>query len=280
VRAIVAAARRIDEHNLDERLPVDGPRDELHEIAVVFSAVLERIARALRAQREFVAVASHELRTPLAIIQGYADVLVREDPPERAVAERAALAIRDEAARLGRLVNRLLLLARGEVSERTRWTDLDLSALGADVCDTMRIMAQGRLDLQAPAPVPARGDPERLQQIAVILVDNALTYSGPEGHVRVRTYADGHACLEVADDGPDIPPEVLPRLFEPFFRGDPAHARTRDGFGLGLSIAHMLAREHGGTIRVESRPGSGSRFTLVLPLARSGAAPGGGDGPR
>lgn len=274
VRRIIAAARRIDAANLEARLPEDGPRDELRDLATVFNQALERIAEAARARQRFVAVASHELRTPLAIIQGYAELLGRRQTQGAEVTLQAATAIREEAARMRRLTSRLLVLARGEHAERGRWERLDLAELAAGVHETMAMVAEGRtLRLAAPGPVAVRGDAERLQQIAVILVDNALKYTPAGGCVTMAVGASGVATLSVEDDGPGIPPDLLPRLFEPFFRGDEAHARGQDGFGLGLSIAQLLAREHGGEVRVRSEVGRGSCFTLVLPLAPPGPPP-------
>ncbi len=274
VRRIIAAARRIDAHNLEARLPEDGPRDELRDLATVFNQALERIAEAARARQRFVAVASHELRTPLAIIQGYAELLGRWQTQGAEVTEQAATAIREEAARMRRLTTRLLVLARGEHAERGRWERLDLAALAASVHETMVLVAEGRtLRLAAPDPVPVLGDAERLQQISVILVDNALKYTPAGGCVTMAVGGSEVATLSVEDDGPGIPPDLLPRLFEPFFRGDEAHARGQDGFGLGLSIAQLLAREHGGEVRVRSEVGRGSCFTLALPLAPPGPPP-------
>ncbi len=268
VRAIVAAARRLDGANLDERLPETGPRDEIHEMAVVFNSALGRIAAAARVQREFVAVASHELRTPLAIIQGYADVLLRGEPDGDPPTAQAAGVIREEAGRMRRMVSRLLVLARGEVTEQTRWSRVDLAVLTTDVCESMQVIAQDRsLVLEAPDPVFVLGDPERLQQAVVVLVDNALKYTQSGGHVWVRATAGARPSVEVRDDGPGMSSEVLARLFDPFFRGNPAHSRDRDGFGLGLSIARVIAREHGGDIEVDSRPGAGSTFRFGLPPA-------------
>ena len=268
VRAMVAAARRIDADNLGARLPEQGPRDEIREIAEVFNAALVRIHAAVEAQRRFVAVSSHELRTPLAIIQGYAALLGRGDAVGEGQTEHASAVIRDEAARMRRMVDRLLILARGEVGERGHWERVDLAALASDVHEAMQIMTSpGRLSLEAPSPVWVAGDRERLQQVVVALVDNALKYTPGDRPVQIRVIGGDRPCLEVEDAGPGIPPEDLPRLFEPFFRGDPAHSRRTDGFGLGLSIAQLIAREHDGAIEVRSQLGGGSRFRLRLPPA-------------
>jgi signal transduction histidine kinase len=268
VRGIIAAARRIDAHNLDARLPESGPPDEIRDVAAVLNQALDRIAQAVRAQQRFIAVASHELRTPLAIIQGYAELLAHWQEQDAEVTQQASDAIREEAARMRRMTMRLLILARGERPERGRWERMDLSALARGVYETMLVVAENRdLRLDAPSPVEVFGDPEHLQQIVVILLDNALKYTPKGGAITVRVSQDRHASpsLSVRDDGPGIPPEFVPHLFEPFFRGDEAHSRAQDGFGLGLSIAQLLARAHGGAIRVETALGQGSCFTLILP---------------
>ncbi len=272
VRGIIAAAQRIDAGSLEARLPEAGPPDEIREIAHVINQALERIAGSVRAQQQFVAMASHELRTPLAIIQGYADVARRWQDQEAQITDEAAAAIREEASRLRRMTDALLLLAREGRLDRPR-ENLDLAELARGVYETMLVLARGRtLLLDAPQAVPVAGDPEALQQIAVILLDNALKYTSPGGHIALRVAGGGPATLVVEDDGPGIPPAHLPRLFDPFFRGDEARSRAPDGFGLGLSIARLLARAHGGEIRVETGPGRGSRFTLILPRAAPAAA--------
>ena len=228
---------------------------------------LTPIRLTMETQRRFVSDASHELRTPVAVISTNADLLLRhpDDTIESGIEQVAA--IHDSATRMGRLVGDLLMLARADeeavrfahaeiqLDDIARLVERDMAALAADRGISMAVQA---------TPVTLRGDAERLRQLAVILVDNALKYTPSGGRVVLTCRSEGRrAFLSVQDTGAGIAPEALPHVFERFYRAD--ESRTRSGAGLGLSIAQWIAEAHGGRIAVESTIGRGSTFTVTLP---------------
>lgn len=230
---------------------------------------MQPIVEAMQRQRDFVADASHELRTPLALLRANAEVLARH--PEQQIADNLDLVddLIAETGRLGRLVTDLLTLARADAGQLPLAHDpVDLSELGHELVRELHpLAAQRGLGLRAAiAPaVTLRGDADRLRQLGLILLDNALRYT-QQGAVTLQVAADAQAAtLSVADTGPGIAPEHLPHLFDRFYRTDAARNASDGGAGLGLSIAKWIAEAHGGTITVTSTPGQGSAFTVRLP---------------
>lgn len=230
---------------------------------------LRPIAQAMERERRFTADASHELRTPLTLIRGNAELLTRHlDRPIREYAD-VVQDIIAESDRLSRLVGDLLTLARaGEGRLQLARRDVDLSATATALAREFAPLAAAKgLALQAEiAPgVHVRGDPDRLRQLGVILLDNAVRYT-QNGTVTLRLVGVHHgAVLSVSDTGPGIAPEHLPHIFERFYRADPARSSDQGGFGLGLAIARWIAEAHGGRIEVTSTPGRGSTFSVRLP---------------
>ncbi|MBV9597185.1 MAG: hypothetical protein JOZ87_09990 [Chloroflexi bacterium] len=236
------------------------------------------IQSAFRRQQEFVADASHELRTPLTVLRSATDLLGRH--PEDRLADHADL-LQDVQAEIGRmqlLAQDLLTLARSDQGALQLMTaPMDLSEVAADVVRRMTPLAQNRnqvLEFQpAGHEVLVDVDPERLQQVMVILLDNAIKYSPESGHIDVRVHSEpGGAVLEVADTGRGIAPEHLSRLFDRFYRGDAARSRATGGAGLGLSIAKVLVDAHGGELSLSSGVGVGTVARLHLPLAANAPA--------
>ncbi|WP_308109100.1 sensor histidine kinase, partial [Streptomyces antimicrobicus] len=245
---------------LDRRVPDPGGADEIAGLARTVNATLDRLAAADARQRQFTADASHELRNPLAAVRSRLEVALA-DPDRESVA--AALA---DTERLQRIAADLLLLARLDgPAAPPRAEPVDLALLAAEDL-ARRGPARVRLRLDAPAPVPASGDPERLARALANLVDNAVRHA--RGEVVVRAYRDdgtGAPVLEVTDDGPGIPEADRERVFERFVRLDPDRARAGGGAGLGLSIAREIARTHHGTLTAAHPPTPGARLVLRLP---------------
>jgi signal transduction histidine kinase len=220
--------------------------------------------------RRFVADASHELRTPLSVIRGEADVALARD---RGAAEyRQSLGvILDESRRLSRLVEDLLNLARADSGHvRLERSEFYLNDLVAECCRSMRALAEARgVTLECePAPDTAfRGDEELLRRLVLNLLDNAIRYTPAGGKVTAALEANGAgARLRIADTGIGISETALPRVFDRFYRADEARSRQDGGFGLGLAIVQWIAESHGGAVEAASRPGSGSTFTVTLPI--------------
>jgi signal transduction histidine kinase len=287
VEAVVRAAGQITEGDLSKRLPVANPKDEIGRLTTTINALLarlevafarleealSRLEEALSRQRRFAADASHELRTPLTSIVGYAGMLDRWGMRDPQTAQEGVAAIRQESERMHRLVEALLALTRGDEGAPLDIERHDLAAVAEDVARTARTAADGKLAVRYPPagrPVNAPFDRDRIRQAASILVDNALRYTPEGGKVTVAAREkNGSVELEVSDTGIGIPEDKLPLIFERFYRADPS--RSTGGAGLGLSIACQVVEAHGGKIEVESTPGEGSTFRLLLPKEPSNA---------
>ena len=229
---------------------------------------------AFAAQRAFVADASHELRTPLTVIGGQLEVLAAQlDPPAQEV-RRVERLVQAEIARIGRLVDDLLLLARSEQTEFLQLETIELGPFVGELWDGMSLLASRRFELgQVPAGM-LLADPDRLAQALRNLVRNAIDHTAPErGIVRMRVEpgARGRVRFVVEDDGPGIPPDQRDRVFERFHRTDAARDSASGGTGLGLAIVRAIAEAHGGSVTAEQSPEGGAR--VVLELAQFSAEP-------
>ncbi len=273
IQRLAETARRIQGGNLQQRVPVPATHDEIQYLAHTFNAMLDSVEQAFVRQRRFVADASHELRTPVAVLQNKADVaLLKARSPEDYT--RVLREVSAEAERLSHLVGDLLLLARGDEGRASFAREtVSLNELAAMVVAYAQPLAEERglhLSLQEEhEPVVVQGDEARLIQVVLNLVENALIYTNPGGWVRVRVCArQDRAVLSVQDTGVGIAPEHLPHVFERFYRCDQARQHTpKNSSGLGLAIAEWIVQAHNGTIAVESQVGSGSTFTVSLPLS-------------
>ncbi|MFF4216990.1 sensor histidine kinase [Streptomyces nondiastaticus] len=289
LRRVAATATRVSElplHEgevaLHERVPAAeaDPRTEVGQVGAALNRMLGHVGSALTARqesevrvRQFVADASHELRTPLASIRGYAELTRRTGEGGEPVGPRTRHAlgrIESEARRMTGLVEDLLLLARLDAGRPQACADLDLSPLVVDAVSDARAAGPGhvwRIDLPAE-PVSVRGDAARLHQVLVNLLANARTHTpaGTTVTARVRGASrEGWAVVSVEDDGPGIPAELLPHVFERFARGDASRSRAAGGSGLGLAIVRAVVVAHGGRVGVRSVPGR-TVFTVELPV--------------
>jgi signal transduction histidine kinase len=262
------------ERDFSRRVQHTGPNDEIGQLAITFNAMLtelesafRQIEQSLHTQRRFVADASHELRTPLTTLRGNIELL-RRDPPLDA-SERAEILTdtKDETERLIRLVNQLLVLARADAGHALRREPVALAPLIEDVGRQCKLLAPDRaiqMDIARDATV--LGDRDALKQVLLILVDNALAHTPAPAAIEVKTaLSDTRVSIAVRDTGPGIAPEILPHIFERFFRAD--LSRSRGGAGLGLAIAQELIQAQGGALTVASQIGSGSTFTVALTRA-------------
>jgi signal transduction histidine kinase len=303
---IEQTARAIAAGDLTRRVPDRDPRTEVGRLGRALNTMLAQIESAFGARaaseasarrseeaarhsedrmRRFVADASHELRTPLTTIRGFAELYRQGAARDPAELDRLMRRIEDQAARMGLLVEDLLLLARLDQQRPLDRDPVDLLALAAEAVNDAHAVAPDRQielvlgtgDGDVGTALVVLGDDQRLRQVLANLVNNALTHTpaGSPVEVRVGTAPlDGRpgAAVEVVDHGPGLTPEQTERVFERFFRADPARSSAAGGTGLGLSIVAALVAVHGGTVQVDSVPGRGARFRVVLPLAPDAAA--------
>jgi two-component system, OmpR family, phosphate regulon sensor histidine kinase PhoR len=255
--------------------PFPGQEGTPHGAVLTFQDITER-RRVDEVRRDFVANASHELRTPLTSIRGFVEALEDGAIDDRDTGRRFLEKIRNHADRMAVLVSDLLELSRLESGERPpRLERVTPEEVVDDVMGALAPLAHLRgIELTSAVQAPAlETDRDRLRGILENLVENALKYTPSGGHVAVSAAADQDGVrFDVSDDGPGIPPEHVPRIFERFYRVDKARSRELGGTGLGLSIVKHLAESLGGTVSVESEPGRGSRFTVRLPRTRKAAA--------
>ncbi len=262
--------------DLSRRIPLTGsPDDEIGQLVVAFNDTIARLEELFATQRRFVADVGHELRTPLTVIRGNVDLMQRVGVED----EESLRSIELEVEHLTRLVEDLLVLAQAESGKLPMVLErIELDTLLLEVFNQARVIAgeKIKLDIGEIDQVIVCGDRDRLKQVVLNLVSNAIKYSEDGGEIRVDlSKEDGKARLEVHDSGSGIPTEELPFIFERFYRGDKARHRGEDGagFGLGLSIAYWIVRSHGGKIEARSEKGAGSTFAVTLPLAGDDCLP-------
>ncbi|MFE1384162.1 sensor histidine kinase [Streptomyces sp. NPDC058740] len=265
---ITRTARQVAGSDLSRRIELDGPDDELKELADTFDEMLERLERAFSAQQRFVANASHELRTPLAINRTLLEVQL-SDPGAPVELQQLGKTLLATNERSEQLVEGLLLLARSDnqIIERKA---VDLAEVASRAIDQVRSEAEAkRVELRGErAPAVVQGNGVLLERIALNLVQNAVRYNIPEGGwVDVTTETqNGQAVLVVANTGPVVPAYEIDNLFEPFRRLRQERTGSDKGVGLGLSIARSVARAHGGRIIAEPREGGGLVMRVTLPI--------------
>jgi two-component system, OmpR family, sensor kinase len=283
---IERTAGEIAAGDLAQRVPERDPRTEVGRLGRALNTMLSQIEAAFRARaaseermRRFVADASHELRTPLTTVRGFAELYRQGGAREPAELDRLMRRIEDQAAQMGLLVDDLLLLARLDQQRPLERRPVDLLALAADTVHDARAVAPDRRiqlltgDGGATGPLVVLGDEARLRQVLANLMSNALTHTPAGTGVEVvaqtrREDGADRAVLEVVDHGAGLSPEQAERVFERFYRADPARSHaTRGGTGLGLAIVAALVAAHDGTVEVNSNPGQGATFRVVLPLA-------------
>lgn len=256
--------------DLSRRIPYQGPPgDEIGQLITAFNQTLERLEKLFVTQRRFLADVGHELRTPLTVIRGNVDLMRRMNCTDAESMD----SIVSEVDRLSRLVGDLLLLAQAESGKLPMARQVvELDTLLLEAMQQMRVLARDRLQMKLGEidQVLVCGDADRLKQVLVNLIGNAIKYTPSGGEVLVGLgKVENKARLTISDNGPGIPIEDIPHIFERFYRGEKSRTRSKDGkgFGLGLSIAYWIVRNHGGQIEVAPREPQGTTFCVWLPLA-------------
>jgi heavy metal sensor kinase len=268
---IVAIARRRNARNLDERMPERDVDDELGRLIHTLNDTADRMTGTLRRIEQFASNVAHELRTPLTILRGEAELaLAGTRTPEES--QRLSQTFLEESVRLQGIVDDLLTLARADAGgvpiDRK---PVQIDELVIDLRDDAQILAQEKgleVTMQENAPATVLGDIARLRRLFRSLLANAVHYTDTGGTIGIRSSRHGGTVqVSIQDTGIGIPAESLPRIFDRFYRADPARTRDTGGTGLGLSLARWIAEAHGGSIAVESTIGRGSTFTVTLPIA-------------
>ena len=256
--------------DLSRRIPYHGsPGDEVGQLILAFNQTLSRLENLFNSQRRFLTDVGHELRTPLTVIKGNVDLMRRMNSMD----DESMDSIENEVDRLTRMVSDLLLLAQAESGKMPLvWRTVELDTLVLEVMQQMRVLARDRLSLRLDEidQVLVCGDQDRLKQVLLNLIGNAIKYTPTGGEVVVGLgKANQQARITVADTGPGIPEEDRPYIFERFYRGEKSRTRSKDGkgFGLGLSIAYWIVKNHKGMIEVSPNQPHGTTFCVWLPLA-------------
>ena len=256
LQALAATARRISDTDLSRRIAVRGT-DEIAGLGRTFNGMLDRLDAAFRSQRAFMADVSHELRTPITIIRGHLETM-SDDPAER---REGVAIVTDELDRMSRLVDDLLVLARSSRPDFLRVEPLDLDLLTHDLFAKAQQLGDREWGLDAVAVGLLQADRQRLTQAVMNLADNAVRHTGESSRIALGSALEGNfARIWVRDSGPGIAQADQQRIFERFAAG-----QNRGGAGLGLAIVRAIAEAHGGHIELDSAPGLGATFTIVVP---------------
>ena len=270
LRRVANAAEAIARGEAGTRAPASGPA-EVRALAHSFNTMADQVEAAQQSQRDFVANVSHELKTPLTSIQGFSQALLDGTASTPEMTARAARVVHEEAERMRRMVDELLILARFDAGQMVMARDpVELGPLLRGCIEKLTPQAQAAevtLELDVPEQLFVTGDTDRLAQVFANLLDNGVAHTPVGGKVTIaaRQVDEGHTVeVTVTDAGEGIPSEALPRVFERFYQVDKSRRRSR-GAGLGLAITKEIIEAHGGIITAQSVVGLGTRFTVRLP---------------
>ncbi len=266
---VSSLAARISSTNLKERINYHGSEDEIKRLADTFDDMLGRLEVAFESQKQFVQDASHELRTPIATAQTNIEVIEMAEKVTASDYQHLMTVLKKSLERMTQLSDQLLLLTDAS-QERTNWESVDMKSIVTEVAAEVRaraVVAGISLELEpASDEMMVKGDSLRLKQAVFNVVDNAIKYNRPGGMVKISIRAEeSRLVVQVQDSGIGISPADQPRIFDRFYRVDKSRARSQGGSGLGLAIVKKIVEDHGGAISLESIPGEGSIFYIVLP---------------
>lgn len=264
-------AREIAFDKMNGRIPLGTAEDELNDLAKTLNEMLDRLQGGINRQQQFVSDASHELRTPTAVIKGYIEMLGRYGMEDKELVNESIEAIRSEAQNMQNLLENLLFLSRTDQNrQKLSKNNLDLDDIVGDVMQKMKIAVKThKIALIENEPAKIYGDETTIRQMIRIFLDNAVKYTPEGGIIKVSSKVDGEKILlSISDTGIGIAPENMDKIFQRFFRvGTEELVSVANGNGLGLSIAKWIADSHDIKIRVDSKLGEGTTFTLEIPVA-------------
>jgi signal transduction histidine kinase len=270
VNIITQKANQISQNNLEERIKVPVENDELGQLSHVLNNLLDRLHQAFMAQQQFLADAAHELKTPLSVLRAHWEGELNNTDLSLDIKEKLVQDV-ETISRLSHLINNLLLLSKTEMVRSTfEFTSLYLDEIISEVLNDVKVLADMKnqkievVDLQR---IKINGDRMRLYQLFFNIMDNAIRYGYDSGKIWISVRVNDHwNIVEIRDNGPGIPADDLPHIFDRFYRARKDRARKTGGSGLGLSISLLIAHSHDGEIEVESETGKGSVFRVKLPL--------------
>jgi len=279
VVAMSERAHRISAENLEQRLPVTNPRDELGRLAATFNELLARLDESFSQQRRFMADASHELRTPLSVMRTATDVTLERATRTEPEYRDALKIIDEQSRRLTHIVEDMFTLSRSDAGSRgLRQSDFYLDELLLETARAARVLSERRqvaVIVSDPPETPFHGDESLLRQMILNLLDNAIKHTPAGGAIRLcLEQHDAYCLIEVTDTGDGIPCEAQPYIFERFYRVDKARSRagtdriTGSGAGLGLAISRWIAEAHGGSLKLQRSDQTGSSFVAFLPTTK------------
>jgi two-component system sensor histidine kinase ArlS len=266
---ITATAKNISINDLSQRINVNGPKDELADLANTFNAMIDRLQQSFERQNQFVSDASHELRTPISVIQGYINLLDRWGKEEKSILQESITVIKNEAANMAELIEKLLFLARGDsnrchLCREPFWLDEFIEEIYKE---TKIIAAKHQILLKRNDRVWFYGDRKILKQMLRAILDNCIKFTPSEGIIQIDSTQENDLLkLVVEDSGTGIPETEIPYIFNRFYQVDKARLKTQSGSGLGLAIVKWIVDAYQGSINVESRIGQGTRISVFLPL--------------
>lgn len=267
VEAIRTAAERISIEDLSQRIPTEGPDDEMKELTITFNSMIDRLDTAFQRQNQFISDASHELRTPIAVIQGYANLINRWGKSDPEVLQESIDSILTETDHMSALIRQLLFLAKSDQSRlHVQKAKVSLNEIAGELVREMTMLREDRtITFTEEATVELFADYDLIKQLLWIHGENALKYSG--GKIEVKVWKDQkYGYVSVKDYGMGIAVEDLPKIFDRFYRVDKSRNKEISGTGLGLAIARWIVDSHEGDILVESKVGEGTIFTDKFPL--------------
>jgi heavy metal sensor kinase len=269
VDKIAQTAQKIGEADLSQRINVNT-KDELGRLAATLNEMIGRLEKAFKRQKQFTSDASHELRTPLAVIEAESTLALQKERPPSDYRQSLEIVSR-ETRQMSSLIDQLLTLARADAGkEQWNFAEVDLGRLITNLSIDTEILCQEKglsFQLGQTQDLVVKGDEARLRELFMNLLDNAIRYTSAPGTVSLSLRREGQmAVVSITDTGIGIPPEDIPFIFERFYRVDKSRSRAEGGIGLGLAICQHIAEAHGGKIEVESQMGTGSTFSVWLPL--------------
>jgi signal transduction histidine kinase len=275
IQGLIDTVRAIDTGRMDVRVPDEGAEDELNELARLFNAMLDKIKSLINGMREALDNVAHDLRTPATRTLAAVEVAAatKNDPEEL---REALLDCAEETRRMVSMLGILMDISEAETGAmRLHLGPTDMSTLIEETVELYQYAAEEKgvaLTITPGGLLPVTADADRMRQVLANLLDNAVKYTPPGGHVKVSSARAGNAVsVSVSDSGEGISPEDIPRIFDRLYRAD--KSRSQRGLGLGLSLVRAVLFAHGGSIDVQSVPGAGSRFTFTLPAAEADSLP-------